>query len=509
VKFISFLIPETTFDIAAAFILFIGLGLFLLLTEILHKKFKWSENVLRKTIHILTGMIIVAVAMFIDHPFPIIIIAIFFAVFNYFSIKTKFVKGLSSRKHSLGTVYYPVAVILLIYFSWEEHRPLFFIAVTLLALADALAAIAGERVKNPHKFCIWKDQKSIEGSLVMFLSSNVIIFIYLYIFMEKGLIPETALPLAVIAIAVSIYLTIAETISANGSDNINITLISAIVLKVFIYEDLELQQNFLLANAYAFLAGFISYKFKFLNFSGAVTAYFIAVIILGFGGWAWVIPMLAFFILSSILTKSGKKHKEELEQVFEKGSIRDAQQVLANGGLATLWVVVYYITDSNIIYLLYLASLAAATADTWATEIGAYSKNGVRLITDFKPVKKGRSGGVSIIGTLGALAGSCVIAFCGLFFISDYITGIGSTVIIIIITLSGFLGSVVDSVLGATVQVQYRCRLCQKITEKKIHCEEISEQIKGNVKINNDVVNFAATLSAAFVAYLFFKAFIV
>ena len=58
----------------------------------------------------------------------------------------------------------------------------------------------------------------------------------------------------------------------------------------------------------------------------------------------------------------------------------------------------------------YLGTLAAVTADTWATELGAFSPIPPRLITSGETVPRGSSGGITLLGTLGSLLGAGLIA---------------------------------------------------------------------------------------------------
>jgi uncharacterized membrane protein len=67
--------------------------------------------------------------------------------------------------------------------------------------------------------------------------------------------------------------------------------------------------------------------------------------------------------------------------------------------------------------------------------------------------------------------------------------------------VAGFVGSVVDSFLGASVQAVYLCPSCGVETENRVHhCGSEAKRLRGIGVINNDVVNVAATLSGAIVA---------
>jgi uncharacterized membrane protein len=146
----------------------------------------------------------------------------------------------------------------------------------------------------------------------------------------------------------------------------------------------------------------------------------------------------------------------------------------------------------------FCASLAAANADTWATELGILSPIKPRLITTMKQVEMGTSGGITPVGTLAALLGSLLVALVGVLVIG------GSGLMLIVITLLGFAGSVIDSVLGATVQAVYRCPTCQKETERHpLHvCGTETTIFRGIPWLNNDWVNGFCTFTPVIVLFV-------
>jgi uncharacterized membrane protein len=151
------------------------------------------------------------------------------------------------------------------------------------------------------------------------------------------------------------------------------------------------------------------------------------------------------------------------------------------------------------LWLAFAASLAAANADTWATELGVLNPHPPRLITHpTRVVEQGTSGGISLVGTLAAMAGAALIGLLAgvLSPDSNYWTTI------IIVTLAGLLGSLFDSLLGATVQAIYHCPTCDKDTERfPLHsCGTPTIQIRGWKWMNNDWVNFACGAFAVIVA---------
>ncbi|RMF56950.1 MAG: DUF92 domain-containing protein [Calditrichaeota bacterium] len=271
---------------------------------------------------------------------------------------------------------------------------------------------------------------------------------------------------------------------------------------------IEIQSQSLLTGIFlsAGLA-FLASRFRLLTFSGSIATFFMGTIILGFGGWAWAVPILVFFLPSSLLSRIGKTRKEKLKDIVEKGGQRDALQVLANGGVATGILLIHLFHPSPTNYGSYLCALSAAAADTWATELGALSPNPPRLITNGKRVPPGTSGAVTLLGVLASLAGASSITLSGIYFLSIFQLNVWITNIVVI--FSGVFGSLMDSLLGATLQGQYQCPHCMATTEKHLHCGGTPTSLtKGYSWMTNDVVNFINTLSGAVIGWgLLFLAF--
>ena len=233
---------------------------------------------------------------------------------------------------------------------------------------------------------------------------------------------------------------------------------------------------------------------RFLTRSGAMATFLLALIIYGVGGLQWAVPIVTFFVLSSLLSKYGRSRKKVFDLVFEKSGTRDWGQVVANGGIAGLVAVLqgqYPLFD---FYPVYLGALAAVTADTWGTEIGVLSNGKTISVLSLKPVEPGTSGGISEYGTIGGAIGAAVVALSGYLWYTELRT-------MLIVIVGGVAGSLVDSLLGATVQAQFRCGICGKITERKKHCENRTELYRGKRWIGNDVVNGVCALVGAIVAW--------
>jgi uncharacterized protein (TIGR00297 family) len=257
----------------------------------------------------------------------------------------------------------------------------------------------------------------------------------------------------------------------------------------------------------AVTVSYLAYRAQSLSKEGALAATFIGTIIFGLGGWQWAVLLLAFFVSSSVLTRIFKERKEGLDEKYSKGGKRDSGQVFANGGIATAFVLVHVFFPQMVwVWPGFAAALAAANADTWATELGVLDPNLPRLITNLlKRVERGTSGGVSLYGTSAAFLGAGFIgALSAILFPDNRVFGF------LWVSVSGLLGSLFDSLLGATVQAIYFCPTDRKETEKHpLHsCGTPTIQIRGWKWLNNDLVNVACGVfgaSAAILLTIFYR----
>ncbi|GAC1358754.1 MAG: DUF92 domain-containing protein [Ktedonobacteraceae bacterium] len=251
--------------------------------------------------------------------------------------------------------------------------------------------------------------------------------------------------------------------------------------------------------------GLLAYRRRSLSSSGVPGAIATGTLTFGLGGLSWGLALIFFFVSSSLLSHFREQEKASTAaDKFSKGSQRDLAQVVANGGVATLLALGYGLsrrpTTRNILEAGYVGALATANADTWATELGVLSNQAPRLITTGKVVTPGTSGGISPLGTAATAAGALAqgAAF-------KLLQPASTAFMPLIALISGLAGSLFDSLLGATVQAIYYCPLCQKETERRVHnCGKPTQALRGLPWMDNDVVNFLATLCGSLVALCLF-----
>lgn len=247
----------------------------------------------------------------------------------------------------------------------------------------------------------------------------------------------------------------------------------------------------------AVISAVFARRLGWLSSGGALAAIGVGALTFGFGGLLPAALLLLFFLSSNLLSRFWFRRKLEYMDVLAKGGPRDAAQVLANGALPAALSLLYGGWRVEILLAGIAGSLAASTADTWGTEIGLLVPRSPKLITTLRNVPTGTSGGVTLEGGLASVLGAGLVAACAAWYLGD-------AVVLGAVGFGGALGSLADSVLGATVQAVYFCPRCDRVTERNtLHsCGAPTTYRRGWRWCNNDAVNFAASLLGAVTAML-------
>jgi len=244
--------------------------------------------------------------------------------------------------------------------------------------------------------------------------------------------------------------------------------------------------------------GVASLKMRIIDKSGFIAAGFVGCSTLIFGEAEWFVILLAFHFVAAFFTRYKYERKMKMEAAEAKGGARGLQNVLSNGATASVLAVCYGLTSLKIFAAGYLGAVSTSIADTLATELGLLNTGEPRLITNPRvKVKAGTSGGVTFLGEVAGLFGSSVTALAALIVGFE---GLSIFQILIFNLLVGVLGCNFDSLLGATVQAVFKCQVCGKMMEEKIHCGRPAEYSKGIKFIDNNVVNLVSTIFGALVA---------
>ncbi|MCC7352404.1 MAG: DUF92 domain-containing protein [Anaerolineae bacterium] len=249
--------------------------------------------------------------------------------------------------------------------------------------------------------------------------------------------------------------------------------------------------------------GTLGYRRGALAPSGVVGAIIVGTATFGFGGWAWGILVVGFFVSSSALSHWREGQKQALAEKFQKGHRRDLAQALANGGWGVILALAYAIRPGPALYVAFVGTMATVNADTWATELGVLGRSLPRLITTGRPVPVGTSGAISLVGTGAALAGAAFIGFLAAILAWPGAPLPSAIRLLPLAAASGLAGSLADSLLGATVQGIYYCDACGKETEQRVHrCGRTTRRLRGQRWCDNDVVNFLSAAVGGLVAIM-------
>lgn len=190
-----------------------------------------------------------------------------------------------------------------------------------------------------------------------------------------------------------------------------------------------------------------AFLFRWLSLSGTYAAIVSGTIVFGLGGIPSTVVLLVFFLSSTLISKKYTRALDETSHTYSEKIRRDGLQVWSNGFWFTFFVLLWFVFQNDVLLIGALGSIAAAMADTWATELGSRRfSSQTYLINTFRKVAPGSDGGISIPGTAAALAGSLSIAL-----VSIYVFSLKGFVILPIL-LAGFLGCLADSYFGATFQ---------------------------------------------------------
>jgi uncharacterized protein (TIGR00297 family) len=253
------------------------------------------------------------------------------------------------------------------------------------------------------------------------------------------------------------------------------------------------------AVAIPFAIGIFSYKLNAVDLSGALSGVLVGLFMIIFGqssgqgshleGFKWFALILVFLFLGAIFTKYKYAYKSKVGAAEANRGSRGYKNVFGNCFVPLIFVVFYGVVGSTSIpyfgfvdksiYLIgFLCSMAMATADTLASEIGSTYRGRPRMITTLQPVPPGTDGGVSPLGEAASLLGSAAIAIAALLM---GLTGPSVAAMLILTLAMGFIGTNIDSLLGATLQ------------QRKL--------------LSNAGVNFAATLITGLLAMLIYYLF--
>lgn len=423
----------------------------------------------RKILHICTFFVFPLAEIFLGKgSIHFIIICAIFSVFTLLLYFFNIFKTVDSREKKYpGIFYYSFSLLVLsiiCYFN-KSLTSYFGIAFIGLALGDGFATLLGYKFKGPK---IYKEKTYIG-------------FISCFVFTLIGLAIYSALNgsfLSILQITlISLLVSIVELVDF-GLDNIVIPLATFGMSYFIVYS-----QNALIALAVFEAVFIIVFLFKIIEYYGALAAATIGFLFYYFGGTFALAFVVCCYFIMLVVSLIGKVLKNDVSSVVKKTKSKDFIEIFVNGVWPVVSILLFALTENHIFFVISLITMSEGFVDSLASDIGTLSKKEPYDLIRRKIVPKGLSGGVTFLGSMSSFIGSICFAvaikyICELNYYS-----------ILLIAIIIYSGSIVDSILGSTIQVKFHCNVCGSITEKEVHCEKETSVISGCKWINNDVVN--------------------
>ena len=210
-----------------------------------------------------------------------------------------------------------------------------------------------------------------------------------------------------------------------------------------------------------------------LDSSGLLAAMGVGLTVSLLGHWTWLVILVVFLFVGSMATKWRFEEKRALSIQESNEGARGWRNVMANGAAASLVAVLAWFGEGDWYFLAVACTVSVALSDTLASEIGSLDPR-TRSIITLEAVPPGTNGGMSPTGTAAALLGALLIAAVSVLLAPVYGEPMSAASIFVVVTIVGWLGCQVDSILG--------------------------ELLENKGYIGKHTVNFLATLSGAAMA---------
>ena len=208
-------------------------------------------------------------------------------------------------------------------------------------------------------------------------------------------------------------------------------------------------------------------------------------------GAGWAALLLFFFVTAAALSMwRAETKRSALADIVEKGDRRDAVQVFANGGVFAVAALASVMVPDGPWPAIGAGALAAATCDTWSTEVGTAVGGTPRHLLSGASVPRGASGGITAAGSAAGIVGAGAVAL--LVWLMHWDVSVHAVI------AGGVVGGLTDSLLGATVQERRWCATCGRLTERRVHTCGTRTGVRGGVPgFGNDLVNLTSVIAGA------------
>ena len=450
--------------------------------SLLEKHTGIDKTICRKITHIISALVWVICYYFFGCSIHWVILnfvgAAALGVVTFCNVIPAFQRTDAGKSYGLFYFGLSTAVVALICYLVGEELYLYTgITYYCLALGDGFAPVVAQllRKNNPQI----RPGKTLWGTVTVFAVSFAAAYLFCAIF-GMELDPVFLLSVAALTCVIEFY-------GIKGTDNLFIEFLvfGYLVLNHYGLVSLPLQIVLIASPVLACVAIYSGA----MSVDGGICAFFLFALVGFFGnGFVPVMFIALLFFISTVVSVIGKKLKHKHSQKPQGNNARRAYQITAVGLFSLIALILHWITGAPVYYYFFFLLLTEQIADSMASDIGCLTtKKNINILTG-KPVEKGISGGISLLGTMSALLSSFVLMAV------PYAFKIISLKLCLLLGLVAFVGTLADSVVGALAQSLYECVGCNTLTETSTHCGRPARLIKGFRIIDNVAVNYVAGL---------------
>jgi uncharacterized protein (TIGR00297 family) len=359
----------------------------------------------------------------------------------------------AARGYPVGILLYPLAVLGLI-LAFRHDLAKAAACWGVLAAGDGTAALAGRAVASPR--LPWNRDKRLAGLLAFIVFGTLASALLMAFVLKLPLEAWSSPRILAYCVPLALVCALVESLPTTLDDNLTVPLAGALTLALvelveprLLLADPELARRAAAGLAVNGVVALLAMRARSIDALGALSAVIIGTLITIGTGLRGFALMAVFFVAGSAVTRLGYRVKAARGIAQERGGARGWRNAWANGLVPALLAVLCGMAAGEtreLLLLAYAASVATAAGDTCSSEVGKAYGRRTFLITSGRPVPPGTEGAISLEGTLAGLAGAALVAGSGAA-LSLY-----GALAAALVTLAGFLGGLLESVIGTVAE---------------------------------------------------------
>ncbi len=430
------------------------------------------KEIVRKVLHMLIGFEYLVLYHFFGASWQIVVIPATFVVFNTLLFRFKWFETMDRGKgEHAGVIYYAVSITALSFVTacLPQFLYPFGVGVFCLSFGDCAAALMGRYLRPRIRIMGDKTLWGMVGCYVFSFAAQLLLAWILRFSIDWG------------AVAVlSAVACLCEVSIGKGLDNIAVPVWCALFAYGFYFQPHLLPLFALVFAGYLLFA--VTYTAKAFTLPAAILAGLMLIAVGDLGGWGAFTLILSSYAVVFVIDKicGVINTKRTGERRFHRA--RSVAQIWQNGLPAFACLVLFYFSPYPAFILGFGVAVGESMVDSIASAVGSLSTKPPVDIISHRKVYPTKSGGITLLGTLGGCIASLLVPL-----IVGAFGGYDWTLILVFVWQIG--GMLLDSVLGSLLQVRYRCAVCSEIVDSPIHCGRPGERIGGISWMTNGNVN--------------------